>query len=166
MSVFLTSDLHFGHSRIHEFRSDRFSSQKEHDDYILNEIRSLSKRDVLFILGDFIFDSKNYDYYISQLKEAACRIKLVMGNHDSLKLYNEDRFEIQLPLFSYKGIWLSHPPIHESQLRGRLGNVHGHIHSNGNYEYEIHDKRYFNVNIDCNNYKFVSLEAIKNHYKD
>ena len=68
--------------------------------------------------------------------------------------------EIQLPLFSYKGIWLSHCPIHPLELRGREGNAHGHLHLE-----KLNDKRYFNVNIDVNNYEFVTFDKIKESLK-
>jgi calcineurin-like phosphoesterase family protein len=167
MSVYFTSDLHLGHKAIHIYRADKFSSQEEHDEYILSLIDSLDKRDVLIVLGDFIFDSPNYDYYIKRIKKAKCRIKVIMGNHDSLKLYKEDCLEMQLPLFSYKNMWLSHAPIHNTELRNRLGNIHGHLHKDSTDGiYRVPDNRYFNVNIDVNNYQLVSLDEIKEYYKN
>lgn len=163
MSVFFTSDLHLGHRNIHEYRKDKFNSQVEHDEYILNLIDSLNKRDTLMVLGDFIFDSERYDYYVERLSKAKCRIKVVMGNHDSLKMYKESCLEVQLPLYSYKKMWVSHAPIHPKELRSRLGNVHGHIHNTGD---SLNDTRYFNVNIDVNNYEFVVLDTIKEYFKD
>lgn len=157
--LYFSSDFHLGHKNILKYRT-QFKTIEEHDNAILNLIERLTKRDVLIILGDFIFDSDNYDYYIERINKAQCRIKLVMGNHDSLKLYKEDRFEIQLPFFSYKNIWVSHCPIHPQEIRGRYGNVHGHLH--GDY---IDDPRYFNVNLDNNNFKFVSSETIRNILK-
>ena len=166
MGVYFTSDLHLGHKNIHIYRKDKFSSRIGHDEYMLSLIEELNKRDVLIILGDFIFDSPTYDYYISRIKKAKCRIKLVMGNHDSLKLYKEDCVEMQLPLFSYKNMWLSHSPIHNMELRGSLGNVHGHLHKHSSDKIcRIPDDRYFNVNIDVNDYKFVSLDEIKHYYQ-
>jgi calcineurin-like phosphoesterase family protein len=83
-----------------------FASSAEHDEYVLSEIEKLNKRDILFILGDFLFDGVNYDAYMDRLKKAKCRIKLVMGNHDSTKLYKESRFEMQLPFFTFKNmVW-------------------------------------------------------------
>ena len=131
----------------------------------------LKKRDILYVLGDFIFDSEKYDWYIDQIKKMPCRIKLVQGNHCSLKLYKEDRFELQLPLFSYKNYWISHCPIHPQELRDRVGNIHGHLHHNKVMTDEFNDsgywigkevdKRYFNVCPDVNDYKFVDFEQIK-----
>jgi len=166
--VYFTSDLHLGHKVIHKYRNDKFSSQEDHDEYILSKIESLPKRSVLKVLGDFIFDSDKYDYYIERLSKVNCRIQVVMGNHDSLRLYKEDIFEMQLPLYSYKNMWISHSPIHSQEMRGRFGNIHGHLHKeyiqkeifNGYFR----DERYFNVNLDVNNYEFVTLNEIKEHF--
>lgn len=166
---FLTADPHLGHKAILNYRT-QFSSIEEHDTYILDKFAKLNKKDIVKVLGDFIFDCDKYDYYIEQFKKMSCRIQIVMGNHDSLKLYKEDRFEIQLPLYSYKNIWLSHCPIHISQLKGRLGNIHGHIHGDTVKIYDIlevpfiPDKRYFNVNLDINKMNFVDFEEIKEHF--
>lgn len=153
MNLF-SSDFHLGH-RVIVPKYRNFASQEEHDNRIFDMIAKLNKRDVLFILGDFIFDSEKYDYYIEQMNKMSCRIKLIMGNHDSLKLYKEPRFEIQLPLFSYKNNWISHCPIHPDEIRNRNKNIHGHLHGS-----IIDDPRYFNVNLDNNNFEFVEFEKI------
>ena len=152
---YFTSDLHLGHSNIIQYR-DVFHNQEEHDEYILTKISELTKRDLLFVLGDFIFDSDNYQYYIDEISKMPVRIKLIMGNHDSKRLYKEERFEMQLPLFSYKNMWVSHCPIHPQELRGRKLNIHGHLHKE-----RIPDNNYFNVNIDVNDYQFVPLDVIR-----
>ncbi len=150
-----SSDFHLGHRVITKYRP-QFKSIEEHDNAIFDEMSKLGKRDILYILGDFIFDGNDYGRYISIMDKMSCRIKLVMGNHDSLKLYKEPRFEMQLPLFSYKGIWLSHCPIHEKELRKRVGNIHGHLHGG-----VIESDRYFNVCLDNNKNKFVDFEYIE-----
>ena len=159
--VVFSSDLHLGHNNIHKYRCDRFVSQEEHDTYILDKIASLNKRDTLKILGDFIFDSPKYKFYIEQLHKMSCRIQIIMGNHDSLLLYKESKFEIQLPLYSYKNMWISHCPIHPNELRGRIGNIHGHMHKES-----LDDPQYFNVNLDVQNYEFVPLDLIRDTYRD
>ena len=157
--IYFTSDLHLGHKAIPKYR-EPFETMEEHDEYILSKIESLGKRDILYILGDFLFDGPNYEKYIERLNNIACRIKLIMGNHDSLKLYKEDCIEMQLPLFSYKKIWLSHCPIHPNELRNRLGCIHGHMHLKS-----LDDERYFNVNLDVNDYEFVLFDTIREHFE-
>lgn len=153
MSVYFSSDFHLGHKSILKYR-DMFKDIEEHDNLIFDSISKLNKRDILFILGDFIFDGDDYQYYVGIINKMSCRIKVVMGNHDSLRLHND--FDIQLPLFSYKNNWVSHCPIHPQEMRNRFGNIHGHLHHN-----IIDDDRYFNVCLERNDYNFVNAELIR-----
>lgn len=153
--MYFTSDLHLGHSAILKYR-EQFSNADDHDSVILDMFAKLKKRDVVKILGDFIFDSDKYDFYVEQFKKMPCRIQVVMGNHDSKRLYREDRFEIQLPLYSYKNFWLSHCPIHPQELRNRIGNIHGHLHKSF-----IDDDRYFEVGLDNNDMSLIHMDKIK-----
>lgn len=156
--VYFTSDTHFGHKAIIKYR-DNFSSIEEHDNHILEIISKLNKRDNLFVLGDFLFDCGKFEWYLQQISKMPCRIKLVLGNHDSLKLYTQNiakNIELQLPLFSYKSMWVSHCPIHPDEMRNRVANIHGHLHNA-----VLNDDRYFDVGLDKNNYEFVSLDYIK-----
>lgn len=158
---YFTSDLHLGHKGIMKYRKKEFYNYRYiHDIEIIEQIFLLGKRDILFILGDFIFDCKEYDNYVDMLRKyKRCRIKLIMGNHDSKRLYSEDVVEMQLPFYSYKNMWLSHCPIHPQEMRNRVGNIHGHLH-----DCCIDNSMYFNVNLDVNNYKFVPLDDIKAHF--
>lgn len=118
----------------------------------------LNKRTILFILGDFLFDGPHFETYLHRIAKFPCTIKLVMGNHDSMQLYTQTiapNISIQLPLFSYKNTWISHCPIHPQELRNRDGNIHGHLHNS-----IVPDLRYFNVNLDVNEYDFVPLNKI------
>jgi calcineurin-like phosphoesterase family protein len=158
---YFTSAIHLGHNNIVQKYRTEISSVQEHDQLFFDQLYALGKRDILVIIGDFLFDCENYDQYIEKISRAKCRIQLVFGNHDSLKLLKCEKIEIQLPLYSYKNIWISHCPIHPSEMRGRLGNIHGHLH-----KCKIPDNRYFNVNFDVNDYKFVSNDTILNYFKN
>lgn len=173
---YFTSDTHLGHKVIIKYRP-QFKTQEEHDEAILSQIEKLTKRDILYVIGDFIFDSEKFEYYLERISKCPCRIKLVMGNHDSLKLYSQNiakNIEIQLPLFSYKNMWITHCPIIPQEIRGRSGVIHGHLHGGvvkkysynplSDYDELIKDERYFNVNLDNNNFKFVELETIKQYF--
>ena len=176
MSCYFTSDLHIGHKNCHKFRT-KFKSAKEHHQFMVDKILSLNKRDTLYILGDFIFDGDDYEYYMEQIRQTKATLKIVLGNHCSKLLYKENhpKIQIQLPLFSYKNLWISHCPIHPQELRGRVGNIHAHLHANQDISKERVidirypdslpiDPRYFNVNIDVNNYDFVPVEYIKEYF--
>ena len=155
---YFTSDWHLGHRVITKYRS-QFKTIEEHDNAIFAEAEKLTKRDILFVLGDFLFDCDNFEHYLERISKLPCRIKLIMGNHDSLKLYSQTiakNVEIQLPLFTYKSFWISHCPIHPDELRNRIGNIHGHLHNA-----TLDDNRYFDVGLDKNNFKFINWEDIK-----
>lgn len=160
MKILFTSDLHLGHKSIAKYRA-MFSSVEEHDRYILDEMKKLNKRTILFILGDFIFESENTKYYLKEISKMPVHIKLLLGNHDYSNIpdYLSARIEVLLPLVNYKGFWLSHCPIHPNEMRERKGNIHGHLHNE-----KLNDPLYYNVNIDVNNYKFISLDQIKEYY--
>lgn len=168
--ILFSSDFHLGHNVIvPKYRN--FKSQEEHDALILDNMSKLHKKDILYILGDFVFDSDKYDYYINELSKMSCRIKLIMGNHDSLKLYKENRLpklELHQPLLTYKKMWLSHCPIHPQEMRNRILNIHGHLHGHKvetsvwvNKLNEYNTPKYFNVCLDNNNFEFVNFEYIK-----
>lgn len=102
---YFSSDFHLLHKVITKYRP-QFSSAKEHDEYILETMSKLGKRDILHILGDFIFDAPEYESYLEAIGKMPLRIKLVLGNHCSLKLYQArpKNIELQLPLYSYKNL--------------------------------------------------------------
>lgn len=166
--VYFSSDFHLGHKAILKYRP-QFSTIEDHDNAIFSQLEKLTKRDQLFILGDFLFDCPEFEDYLARLSKLQAKFKLIMGNHDSLKLYSQtiaQNLMLHLPLVNYKNFWLSHCPIHEQELRGRLGNIHGHLHGayvedqSGSINYN-----YFNVNLDNNDFKLVELDTIKNYFK-
>ena len=157
MKVLFTSDLHLGHKSIHKYRT-YFSNADHHDTYVLLQLSKLDKRTILYVLGDFLFDGPHLEEYLSIISKMPCTIKVIPGNHDSKSLYTQTiakNIITELPLFTYKGVWLSHCPIHPQEMRNRIGNIHGHLHNES-----IPDKKYFNVNLDVNDFKFVPLENI------
>lgn len=160
MQVLFTSDLHLGHKAITKYRN-HFESADHHDKFILLKILQLSKRTILYVLGDFLFDGPHFESYLQILSQAKCEIRVIMGNHDSKLLYSQNiatNIKIELPLFTYKGFWLSHCPIHPHEMRNRSGNIHGHLHHE-----TLPDPKYINVNFDVNDFQFVPLDNIIKH---
>lgn len=172
---YFTSDWHLGHKVIVPKYRTQFESKQEHDGVLFEKASKLKKRDILFVLGDFLFDCPDYEAYLTKISKLSCRIKLTLGNHDSLRLYKDARqlsnLELQLPLYSYKNNWISQAPIHPQELRGRDFNIHGHLHGDivkkATYNWEsdcndlyIPDDRYFNVCLDNNNFNFVEFDEI------
>ena len=155
MSVYFTSDPHLGHRNILKYR-DNFQSIEAHDECFFEKIEALGKRDVVKILGDVLMPCRNFDYYASRLAGCRCRVQVMLGNHDDLALLKVAGIEILRPLESYKGMWLSHCPIHPNEFRRKRLNIHGHLHKE-----VLDDGRYVNVNLDVNGFELVSLDEIR-----
>ncbi len=173
MQTLFTSDLHLGHKNITKYRK-LATSMDDHDEKLCTMLESFNKRTNLVVLGDFLFDGPNYEQYLKRLSSLPYKIKLVLGNHDSTKIYKDtpSNIEIQLPLFTYKNIWVSHCPIHPQEMRNRIGNIHGHLHGNivdtREWVYKLNEfyiPKYFNVNLDNNDFKPVPLDTILSYFE-
>lgn len=184
MSVFFISDLHFGHKRILDFAGDVFPDNlktvDDHAEYVVRQWNSVitNKRFLVYILGDLMMDSR----YASYVRRLNGRKRLIFGNHDDL-WWGEGRGEIALKSMSitgkswhntmleymgiemaipyqpmrYKDYWLSHCPIHPDEIRRKVANIHGHVHTQ-----TVDDPRYFKVCVEnCPNHAPISLDEIK-----
>jgi calcineurin-like phosphoesterase family protein len=96
---------------------------------------------------------------------------LIKGNHDDMTstALQTSVFEEIHGIIKYKGMWLSHAPIHPVELRGKK-NVHGHTHMKSvRTWYGTLDKRYYNTCVDVVYPKtgnvFVTLETIKCYFE-
>lgn len=121
------ADLHLGHENMAKKRG--FSSAEEHDEHIVKMWNSaVNKRDITYILGDVTME-RNHSYPL--LKRLNGMKKVVLGNHDKPGHVPELLTYVQSvsALEKYKGVWLSHCPVHPMELDYRVKrNIHGHIH--------------------------------------
>lgn len=86
----------------------------------------------------------------SQEKQGNIRIALREGLVDDVHA-----------LWSYKGFWISHAPIHPEELRGKK-NIHAHTHN-----YKIKDSfNYRSVSLEQINYTPISLHALQEEFKN
>ena len=152
MQILAIGDLHLGHKNITKFRTE-FSSVKEHDDCILDNLSIISKRNLVWFLGDVAFDKTS----LNLLSKLPFRKRLILGNHDLSKdITMQDLIQVyeQIDsLVSYKNTWISHCPIHPDEIRNRCINIHGHTHS-----HIINDCRY--VNLSAENIKYTPVDLI------
>lgn len=156
MSVYFCSDLHFGHKNIQKFRLHVTSEEDNRQQIVDDWNKKVSKRDVVYVLGDACFTMETVDTF-AQLPG---RKILIRGNHDQLdtQVYLK-YFEGVYGLLKYKEFWLSHAPIHPQELRGRV-NLHGHVHY-----HTIDDLRYFNCSVEniyrINKGALIELEQLR-----
>ena len=158
--IFVTSDLHLRHHNMAvNYRG--FSSSEEHDATIIeNWNKIITKKDTVWILGDINMEKGNYSdlLLLNGIK------KVVGGNHDQPQ-HARNMLEYVngiCGVYQYKNAWLTHMPIHPSELLGNEINIHGHCHK----DVKILDPRYINVSIDYREYKPVLLESILNGTRD
>jgi calcineurin-like phosphoesterase family protein len=132
--------------------------------------KTIRKNDIVYVMGDAAFSDEALEVY----KKLLGRKILIKGNHDdyvSTKLQAEVFDEIH-GMLSYKKVWLTHCPIHPDEMRGRAGNVHGHVHSKSIkkktwYGSSYDDPKYINTCVDHVYEKtkgrtiFTSLDEIK-----
>jgi calcineurin-like phosphoesterase family protein len=157
------ADLHLSHANMAKRRG--FSTIEEHDEHIIAKWNSVvTKRDVTYILGDVTME-KSAPYHLLDRLNGIKHI--VLGNHDrrqdTKKLF--DYAESVAGMIQYKGIMLTHAPIHPMELEYRFNkNIHGHIHDKVVMKmldgWEVIDERYFCVSCERVDYKPKSLKDL------
>ncbi len=170
-NIFFIADLHFGHKKVIEF-------EKEHDEELVRRWNArVTKKDSVWVLGDFCFGKQNL--------EIAGRLngtkRLVMGNHDMYPAADYLKYFTRIcGVVEFKGMILSHIPVHESQFERYTHNIHGHLHSKNilrrkgiaKTKHWIHsqwffkdvyeaDPRYINVSVEQINLTPIAFEELK-----
>jgi calcineurin-like phosphoesterase family protein len=168
--LMITSDLHLGHKGICKHRTN-FSTPEEHDAIIFDNLASsVTKRDTLFLLGDIAF---TLDWH-QRLSDIKCKHKvIILGNHDtdrSVKVFQfAHMYDKVHGLLSHRNHWWSHCPIHPQEMRGRKGNIHGHLHDKlierpvfecGYHVGYYKDTRYLNACVEHTSWFPISYEDL------
>ncbi len=164
------ADLHLGHVNMAKRRG--FASVEEHDAHIIAQWNSVvAKRDVTYILGDVTMEKKAPYALLDQLNG---RKHVVMGNHDRRQDVAAllEHVDSVAGMVQYKGIILTHCPIHPMELDYRFPkNIHGHIHDNQvmieQFEYgyktnTVPDQRFICVSCERVDYVPRTLEELLN----
>ena len=167
MSVYFLGDPHLGHKNIGNFR--KFVTDSQHNTNLITADwkKYVNKRGIVYIFGDAAFTLEALDH-ISWLPG---RKILIKGNHDDTvsTAAQLNVFEEIHGMLKYKGMWLTHAPMHPDELRGKA-NVHGHVHNysikrRNWYGKKVIDTRYLNMCPDVIYPKYgkciLSLEEVK-----
>ena len=134
-----------------------FNSVLEHDNLIIeNWNKTISKRDVVYILGDVTMETKKPYHILNKLNGIK---KVVGGNHDLPQHVPELLKYVHsfCAMFKYKGFILTHCPVHESEINRFRKNIHGHVHG-----LSLPDSRYVNVSCEAVNYTPILISSINN----
>lgn len=155
--VFFISDLHLDHKNVINFSRDYRVGQtiEEHNEWLVSQWNSVVKKgDRTYVLGDVVF-SKEALSYLPRMNGIKF---LVRGNHDTLSTETYLQYFNQVyGLYTKYGYWMSHAPIHSSELREKK-NIHGHVHHRS-----LPDENYINVSVEVLNGIPISLDEIRNN---
>lgn len=165
--IFFTSDLHFGHKNIINFCDRPFDSVEAMDKALIkNWNAAVQHDDEIYIVGDFTRDNGHARRYLPVLNG---RKYMVAGNHDKfLRDFEEKDLWLEwikeYAVINHKGfkLVLFHYPLAEwAGFYGGSIHLHGHIHNRPIAPYwNPSIIRAFNVGVDVNDYKPVSIDEI------
>lgn len=173
MTIYFTSDTHFGHKNIIRHTGRPWADVDEMGDALVAAINErVSVGDTLYVLGDFSF-SLSIARARAVRERIWCRdVRLVPGNHDRcwdnpLEPLSCGVFIVEPPIADLKvgdqKLVLCHYPIMDWRGLGHGSiHLHGHIHSNPAYN-EMNragGMLRYDVGVDANGYAPVSLEEI------
>lgn len=167
MTIWFTSDHHFSHANILKYTNRPFADTDEMNRALVKNYKEKVKpTDQVYFLGDFAFG--NHEKILRLLPGVKY---LIRGNHDQ-KIsdakflqwgfhFIKDVYELKLPNEKF-GIWLSHY-AHLTWPKKHFGNWHLFGHSHGKI---IGQRLSADVGVDCWNYYPVSLEELKEFFKN
>ena len=140
--IFVISDTHFNHSNILDFKDyigkpcREFDSVEQRNEAMLdNWVSVVGPKDTVIHCGDVLFGHNKVEWMTENFDRLPGKKRLVVGNHDNLKMlapfFKDMQLWIDMPDFIF-----THTPLHESTLAEKHRfkepkiNVHGHIHTN------------------------------------
>jgi calcineurin-like phosphoesterase family protein len=163
MTVYFTSDTHFGHTNIIKFSKRPYNNEGEMNDALIKNWNAVVQpNDVVYHLGDFSWNG--YQDVFHRLKGQK---HLIIGNHDrasvmrlpwasqpkhydEIKVKTSDGIEYDVVLFHY--------PIEEWNgfYHGAV-HLHGHVHGK---KMKDNDRIRVDVAVECFNYAPATLDQI------
>ncbi len=169
--IYLSSDLHFNHSREFVYKPRGFDSVEDMNIAIVNNFNSIvTPEDDLYLLGDLML-GQDMEAGLELVRQLNGRIHIVRGNHDSdrrWEAYRELPNVIEMAAAIYLHyrkyhFYLSHFPtltgnLEKESLKQMTCNLFGHTHSK---EHFFEDRPYmYNVAVDAHNCTPVLLDHI------
>lgn len=169
--IFVTSDLHFGHDREFIWGPRGFRTSIEHDEAVIANWNSVvESEDTIYVLGDLMLGDN--DYGRCCVRRLNGHIKLIRGNHDTDKRWNEVYTTIpNVELVGWADVihyrkyhfYLSHFPTDTANLEAEslhqcTLNLFGHTHSKQKFRNDV--PMFYNVALDANNNTPVLLDDI------
>ena len=177
--IYVTSDLHFCHSREFLYEPRGFRTIEEHDAAVIERWNSwVGPEDDVYVLGDLVLN--DIDKGIEYLKMLNGKIHVIRGNHDTdtkMARYAECPNIVEIcdgsKFFRYKKFHflLSHYPTltsnydNEKPLRARMINVCGHSHTKDRFA-DFDKGLIYHAELDVNDCYPIAIEEIIEDIKE
>jgi len=162
INIHFIADLHLGHKKILEFGDRTHDSLEDMHIAMVEQwnTKVRKNKDIVYVLGDACLNMDDLKW----LNMMNGQKRLILGNHDTFHydVYRDYFKEVLHFHKAYKGIVLTHIPVHPGELENRSTwkyNVHGHIH-----DHTINNlgPKYLNVNVDIlGNYAPLTLDEVR-----
>lgn len=158
--IWFSADLHLGHENILRYNDRRFSSIKEHDDYIIDRWNStVNSKDTGYILGDYAW--RDHNKFIARMHGHKI---LILGSHDKMSQINAAQFTAIYPgmhITTLNGVpfVMTHCAM-KTWERSHYGSINLYGHSHGRITEQPYAKQ-MDVGVDVqDDYTPFSLEFI------
>lgn len=166
MTVWFTSDLHFGHARVIEFCKRPYTTVQEMNEALVRNWNSVVRPgDRVYVLGDLTFQRP--EEAKKTLARLMGQVYLIAGNHDregTLKVcadrfvWIKDYFELKV---DEQRIIMSHYPfLTWNGCHKGSWHLHGHCHGSLPAEYNTYARR-LDVGVDVHDYFPVDFDTVK-----
>ncbi len=165
MSIFFSSDQHFGHINVIAHCNRPFKNVEEMDETMIkNWNDKVGKRDTVYVVGDFTFRSgKHVQEYVDQLNG---KILLVAGNHDErnkqiTKVFGQCPKLLRIKHYKQR-IVLCHYNLKnwQGKLRDIMPSYHLYGHGHCYHAENIYDLS-LDIGVDGNGFSPYSFEEIQ-----
>lgn len=173
-NIWFISDTHFWHQNMYSFVDaggrrirERFVDAAEGDAYMIQRWADLVRgSDHIYHLGDVCMNRENHggDAFVRLIRSLPGHKRLVLGNHDHLKIkwYIEAGFEKIRGSAMVDGLLLTHYPVHPSSIGFKvIGAVHGHTHQQPDIS-----PKHLNVSVERTDYAPISLDEVKAQFAE
>jgi calcineurin-like phosphoesterase family protein len=164
VSIFFSSDHHFGHKNIISYCDRPFHSVDQMEDVLIrNWNERVRPQDTVYHLGDFAFAKRSkVEWLLSVLNGTKYLIK---GNHDGSVVTKAEGWERVWEsnwLSSYPSLLMTHRPYDLGRPSPQTYNLHGHLHSKPLFRRQ---GLCLDVGVDAWNYAPVSLDEVVKEFE-
>lgn len=168
MTIFFTSDTHYGHRNIIEYCQRPFSSTEEMDEAMIERWNGVVQPgDTVYHLGDFSFhtDRKVIETVLTRLKGQK---HLILGNHDEKRPARDNSHWASVG--HYKRIKIGERRIVLMHYAMKVWHgshkgawqLYGHSHGSLGRDFT---RMHFDVGVDCWNFTPISYEQVCDEMK-